>query len=59
VTEFEEEIVEHCMHHVAGDEGEEAYKHGHALRKRRVVLQASADFATRSPAEVNAMHPAA
>ena len=48
-TEFEEEIVEHCMHHITGDAAEKAYKHGHALRKRRVVLQAWADFATRSP----------
>jgi integrase len=58
-TEFEEEIVEHCMHHITGDQAEKAYKHGQALRKRRVVLQAWADFATRSLAEVNATHPAA
>jgi integrase len=58
-TDFEEEIVEHCMHHITGDEAEKAYKHGRALRKRRVVLQAWADFATKSPAKLNATDPAA
>jgi hypothetical protein len=28
---------------------EEAYKRGEALRKRRIVMQAFADFATRPP----------
>jgi len=58
-TDFEEEIVEHCMHHITGDEAEKAYKHGQAVRKRRVVLQAWADFATKSPAKLNATDPAA
>jgi integrase len=49
-TDFEEEIVEHCMHHVTGDEAEKVYKPAQAVRKRRVVLQAWADFATKSPA---------
>jgi integrase len=49
-TDFEEEIVEHCMHHITGDAAEKAYKHGKALRKRRTVLQAWADFATKPPA---------
>ncbi|MEH2545192.1 integrase [Bradyrhizobium sp. AZCC 2262] len=48
-TDFEEEIVEHCLHHITGDDAEKAYKRGEALRKRRVVMQAFADFATRSP----------
>jgi integrase len=48
-TEFEEEIVEHCLHHITGDEAEKAYKRGEALKKRRVVMQAFADFATRPP----------
>jgi integrase len=51
-TEFEEEIVEHCLHHITGDEAEKAYKRGEALKKRRVVMQAFADFATRPPAKV-------
>ena len=51
-TDFEEEIVEHCMHHITGDDAEKAYKHGQALRKRRAVLQAWADFATRPAAQV-------
>jgi integrase len=46
-TDFEEEIVEHCLHHITGDDAEKAYKRGEALRKRRIVMQAFADFATR------------
>jgi len=46
-TDFEEEIVEHCLHHITGDDAEKAYKRGEALRKRRVVIQAFANFATR------------
>lgn len=48
-TDFEEEIVEHCLHHITGDDAEKAYKRGEALRKRRTVIQAFADFATRPP----------
>jgi integrase len=48
-TDFEEEIVEHCLHHITGDDAEKAYKRGEALRKRRLVMQAFADFATRPP----------
>lgn len=55
-TDFEEEIVEHCMHHITGDDAEKAYKHGQALRKRRVVLQAWADFATEPRAKVITMN---
>jgi integrase len=58
-TDFEEEIVEHCMHHITGDDSEKAYKHGQALRKRRVVLQAWADFATKPAAKVIAINRAA
>jgi len=58
-TDFEEEIVEHCMHHITGDDAEKAYKHGQALRKRRVVLQAWADFATKLPAKLIATDRAA
>jgi len=50
-TDFEEEIVEHCMHHITGDAAEKAYKHGQALRKRRAVLQAWADFAMKPRAK--------
>jgi integrase len=57
-TEFEEEIVEHCLHHITGDEAEKAYKRGEALKKRRVVMQAFADFATRPPAKVLSMQRA-
>jgi integrase len=46
-TDFEEEIVEHCLHHITGDDAEKAYKRGEVLRKRRIVMQAFADFATR------------
>jgi integrase len=48
-TDFEEEIVEHCLHHITGDDAEKAYKRGEALRKRRVVMQAFTNFATRPP----------
>jgi integrase len=48
-TDFEEEIVEHCLHHITGDDAEKAYKRGEALRRRRIVMQAFADFATRPP----------
>ncbi|MES5482818.1 tyrosine-type recombinase/integrase [Bradyrhizobium sp. INPA03-11B] len=48
-TDFEEEIVEHCLHHITGDDAEKAYKRGEALKKRRVVMQAFADYATRPP----------
>jgi integrase len=54
-TKFEEEIVEHCLHHITGDEAEKAYKRGEALRKRRVVMQAFAGFATRPAAKVLSM----
>ncbi|MGY3690512.1 integrase [Bradyrhizobium sp. USDA 3240] len=47
-TNFEEEIVEHCLHHITGDDAEKAYKRGEALKKRRLVMQAFADFATRA-----------
>ena len=42
-------IVEHCLHHITGDDAERAHKRGEALRKRRIVMQAFADFATRPP----------
>jgi integrase len=58
-TDFEEEIVEHCMHHITGDDAEEAYKQGQAFRKRRVVLQAWADFATKPRATLIATGRAA
>jgi integrase len=58
-TDFEEEIVEHCMHHITGDDAEKAYKHGKAVRKRRIVLQAWADFATRPPGKLIKMDRAA
>jgi integrase len=48
-TDFEEEIVEHCLHHITGDDAEKAYKRGEALKKRRIVMQAFADFAMRPP----------
>jgi integrase len=48
-TDFEEEIVEHCLHHITGDDAEKAYKRGEALRKRRLVMQGFANFATRPP----------
>ena len=54
-SDFEEEIVEHCLHHITGDDAEKAYKKGEALKKRRIVMQAFADFATRPPGKVISM----
>ncbi|MBV9985133.1 site-specific integrase [Bradyrhizobium sp.] len=48
-TDFEEEIVEHCLHHITGDAAEKAYKRGEALKKRLLVMQTFADFATERP----------
>jgi integrase len=48
-TDYEEEIVEHCLHHITGDDAEKAYKRGEALKRRRIVMQAFADFATQPP----------
>jgi integrase len=58
-TDYEEEIVEHCMHHITGDEAEKSYKHGQAVKKRRKVLQGWADFATPQPGEVVSIDRAA
>ena len=41
--------MEYCLHHITGDDAEKAYKRGEALKKRRIVMQAFADFATRPP----------
>jgi hypothetical protein len=43
---------------VARDEAEKAYKRGEALKKRRVVMQAFADFATRPPVKILSMQRA-
>ena len=48
-THFEEEIVEHCLHHITGDDAEKAYKRGEALKKRLHVMQTFADYATQPP----------
>ena len=58
-TDFEEEIVEHCMHHITGDDAEKAYKHGQAVKKRRAVLQTWADFATKPPGKLVSLDRAA
>jgi integrase len=51
-TDFEKmgETIEHCLHHILGDDAEKVYKSGEALKKRRKVMQAFADFATKSTA---------
>ena len=56
VAEVPKKIVEHCLHHITGDDAEKAYKRGEALKKRRVVMQAFADFAARPPAKVVPMN---
>src|SRR5438874_6762910 len=48
-TDFEEEIVEHCLHHITGDDAEKVYKRGEALRKRRIVMQAFANGGSFAP----------
>jgi hypothetical protein len=43
------EIVEHCLHHITGDDAEKAYERGEALKKRLLVMQTFADFAMPRP----------
>ncbi|WP_034998471.1 tyrosine-type recombinase/integrase [Beijerinckia mobilis] len=43
-THFPREIAEAALAHVIGDKAEQAYRRGDALQKRRVLMQAWADF---------------
>jgi len=43
-TPFPREIVEHALAHKVGDDAENAYRRMTALRKRRVLMQAWADY---------------
>jgi integrase len=43
-TEFAREHVEACLGHAVGNGTEQAYRRGTALEKRRVIMQAWADF---------------
>lgn len=41
---FRREVLEHCLSHRVGDESERSYWTGEMIERRRVVLQAWADF---------------
>lgn len=41
---FRREVLEHCLSHRLGDEAELSYWTGDMVQRRRVVLQAWADF---------------
>lgn len=43
-TDFPREVVEHALAHTIGSEVERAYRRGHALEKRRELMEAWADF---------------
>ena len=43
-TEFPRELAEHALAHAVGDESEQAYRRGTAVKKRRPLMQAWADY---------------
>lgn len=43
-TEFARELAEHALAHAVGDESEQAYRRGTAVKKRRPLMQAWADY---------------
>ena len=43
-TEFLRELAEQALAHVIGDKAEQAYRHGDALERRRLLMKAWADF---------------
>jgi integrase len=45
---FRREVLEHCLAHRVGDESERSYWTGEMLERRREVLEAWADYLTRS-----------
>jgi len=45
-TQFPREVAEQALAHRVGDETERAYRRGDALDKRRLLMQAWADFCT-------------
>jgi integrase len=43
-TNFPREIAEHALAHVIGDKAEQAYRRSDALKRRRQLMQAWADY---------------
>jgi integrase len=41
---FRREVLEHCLAHIEGDEAEKSYWTGEMIERRRIVLQAWADY---------------
>ena len=41
---FRREVLEHCLAHIEGDEAEKSYWNSEMIKRRRMVLQAWADF---------------
>jgi integrase len=48
-TDFAREVIEKALAHLVGDETERAYDRGHLFEKRRKLMDAWADYATREP----------
>ena len=56
-TSFPREVAEAALAHIVGDATERAYRRGDALEKRRMLMDAWADFVDlRKPANVLSMH---
>jgi integrase len=56
-TDFAREVIEKALAHLVGDETERAYDRGHLFDKRRKLMDAWADYATRRAAVVIPMRP--
>jgi integrase len=57
VTSFPREVTETALAHVIGDKAEQAYRRGDALDKRRILMEAWADYCEpQRPAKVFAIH---
>lgn len=51
-TEFPREVVEQALAHTIGSQAERAYRRGSAIERRRVLMQAWADFVTGAASNV-------
>lgn len=55
---FRREVLEHCLSHRVGDESELSYWTGEMVERRRIVLQAWADYIKPNKAEPKGKKPA-
>jgi integrase len=51
-TSFQREVVEMCLAHAVGDASEQSYARGNVLDKRRRVMEAWANFLSKTTADV-------